>query len=233
MTGMNISGDFSESPPVRMTEPPGRLGIGRLAAVYIGTFAQAQPVRSITHRIMFDAVRGPHLVRSGEAANDDGATLGIAYLDPRRFDLCDVEMLLHKWQSLRNVENRLDDLLEDIDAVRGRRLNARVTEALSLLRESRSPEAIAPMVGLSETKLTRLFNVELGAPPKRWEIWMRLRRGMDLLFLGNSVTAASQETGFADSSHFSRACRAAFGLPPAILAKFEVRSSVPPNACGA
>jgi AraC-like DNA-binding protein len=231
---MNISGDFFED-VARGKFGSGCLGIGRLSAVYVGALPRCESAPSMAHRIVFDAAHGPRVIRSGEVSFDlnETALQGVAFLDPRRFASPDVECLQRKWQRLGDIGNRLDDLLDDVDTVRGRRLNTRLSDALGLLREGQTPRGVATALGVSETRLTRWFNAELGAPPKRWQVWMRLRRSVDLLLMGQSVMATSQEAGFADASHFSRACRTVFGLPPSVIARLNVRSSVSLSACTA
>jgi AraC-like DNA-binding protein len=214
-------------------EQGAQLGIARLAAVYIGHAPRIAHADVLAHRIIFDAATGPHALLAGAnaCAWKSVDARAIAFLDVRRFAVADVEALLRLWRRLGDIDHRLDDVLDDLDAVRARRLSARISQALGLLREGRTPSQTAKAIGVSETRLTRWFNADLGAPPKRWQVWMRMRRGLDCLMAGETATASSHEAGFSDAAHFTRQCRTMFGLPPGKIATLELRKSVSERAC--
>lgn len=79
-----------------------------------------------------------------------------------------------------------------------------------------SREELAAAAGLSARQLERLFQAQLGCSPGAHYLRLRLERGRALVRqTGLSVAEAAMACGFASPSHFSRAYRAAFGLPPA------------------
>ncbi len=74
---------------------------------------------------------------------------------------------------------------------------------------------LAGIVGVSPRQLNRLFTQQLGQPAMRYYRALRLERAQSLL--RNSalpLTEIALATGFANSSHFSRAYSARFGQAP-------------------
>jgi transcriptional regulator GlxA family with amidase domain len=93
-----------------------------------------------------------------------------------------------------------------LDAVEA--MEAHVAEPLTLDR-------LAGTAGLSSRQLNRLFTEKLGRPTMRYYRELRLQKAQSLL--RNSpltLTEIALATGFASSSHFSRAYAAQFGQPP-------------------
>jgi AraC-like DNA-binding protein len=72
---------------------------------------------------------------------------------------------------------------------------------------------LADAVGLSESRLTRLFNASLGLSVRRYVQWLRLRHVVFCMAGGDNITTAAHEAGFADLAHLSRTFRSMFGLP--------------------
>jgi AraC-like DNA-binding protein len=75
----------------------------------------------------------------------------------------------------------------------------------------------AAAVHLSPSRLTHVFTREVGLPFKRYVLWRRLRRVVEEVADGTTLTRAAAEAGFSDSAHLSRTFRRAFGLPPSAL----------------
>lgn len=85
---------------------------------------------------------------------------------------------------------------------------------------------LAQIAGISARQLNRLFTDRLGRPAMRYYRALRLERAQSLL--RNSALPLTQialATGFANSSHFSRAFTEAFGQPPS-----RYRQSAAPQA---
>ena len=93
-----------------------------------------------------------------------------------------------------------------LDAVKA--MEAHVAEPLSL-------ESLAEVAGVSPRQLNRLFSEKLGRPTMRYYRELRLDKAQSLLRNSPlSLTEIALATGFANSSHFSRAYAAQFGQPP-------------------
>lgn len=75
----------------------------------------------------------------------------------------------------------------------------------------------AKQVGLSAGRASHLFVEQTGLPFRTYVLWLRLVRATDAYARGESLTAAAQEAGFADSAHLSRTFRRMFGLSAAAL----------------
>ena len=93
-----------------------------------------------------------------------------------------------------------------LDAVKT--MEAHVAEPLPL-------ESLAKTAGVSPRQLNRLFAEKLGRPTMRYYREVRLEKAQSLLRKSPLVlTEIALATGFANSSHFSRAYAAQFGQPP-------------------
>lgn len=106
-------------------------------------------------------------------------------------------------------------------------LDARVEAALAFLRESPqhygSIEALAEMVHLSPSRLAHVFKQEVGVPVRRYVLWTKMRRALDLAIAGESLTSAALSAGFSDSAHLSRTVRSMMGIAPEYLFRHRNR----------
>ncbi len=99
-----------------------------------------------------------------------------------------------------------------------------VRRAIALLEqhlgEAISMEALAERVGTSRRNLERRFRETLGVGPQKFARDLRLRYGLWLLhYTGKSITEIGERCGFADTAHFSRHFRSAFGIAPTEMRK--------------
>lgn len=97
--------------------------------------------------------------------------------------------------------------------------NGKVMKAIEIMRaaieEPKKLSEIADEVGLSVRQLERLFQSVLNASPSRYYITTRLERARHLLRQTDmSVTEISVLCGFASPTHFSRAYRKVYNVPP-------------------
>jgi AraC-like DNA-binding protein len=146
-----------------------------------------------------------------------GAFAGVAYLDARRYSFADAQRLADSWRSFVPGSDDLREAFGDAQALPQRRVDPRVLRALEALElaDMSVPEAAAH-VGLSDSRLTHLMAAELGAPPRTWRTWFRLRRALrEAMFGGKNLTQAAHHAGFADSAHLTRTCKQLMGVRPA------------------
>ena len=105
--------------------------------------------------------------------------------------------------------------------------DSRVNAALSFLRESPqlygSLEALAEKVHLSPSRFAHVFKAVVGVPVRRYVLWMKMRRALDLAIAGDSLTTAALSSGFSDSAHLSRTVRAMLGIAPEYLFRHRER----------
>lgn len=225
---MNKSGELKDN-------WSGTLGISKLSMAYVGQIGHTGRSTSLAHRILIEdgCAKRVSLVPQGKlcAPPSNGGVAAIVYLDPRRFALADAQVLAAKWRAFSPERNGVGDLLDDLDSWGTRPLDKLLACALELLREGIRPAEAARQAGMSESKMVRLFNAQLGAPPKSWLMWMRLRRSLDHLLEGHTVTQAAYEAEFSDSSHFSRACSKAFGISPSLLRAMRGKVVQSGSAC--
>lgn len=100
-----------------------------------------------------------------------------------------------------------------------RTLDPRVAEARRILRSLARTRAslaeLAAALSLSAGRLTHLFSAELGMPPRRYLLWLRLLDAVDLLAGGASIAEAACGAGFSDAPHLTRTFRRMLGFTPA------------------
>ncbi len=83
-----------------------------------------------------------------------------------------------------------------------------------LLPEPVDLSTIARAVALSPSRLSRLFNDQVGQSFPAYVRWVRLRLAVEALQQGMSLTDAAHAAGFTDSAHANRVCHEMFGLSP-------------------
>jgi AraC-like DNA-binding protein len=82
---------------------------------------------------------------------------------------------------------------------------------------------------ISPSRLTHLFTEQVGIPFRRFVLWLRLRRAAEYVWRTRSLTEAAHAAGFSDLAHFSRVCRATFGVAPTgLLAMAPITASWSP-----
>lgn len=97
------------------------------------------------------------------------------------------------------------------------RTDARVVQVLDIIKRefpvAPTVAELAAAVGLSPGRLIHLWKAEVGLSLRRYVLWLRLRHVVSRVSIGDSLTDAAHEAGFADSAHLSRTFSAMFGLP--------------------
>ncbi len=73
---------------------------------------------------------------------------------------------------------------------------------------------VAKQVALSPSRLGRLFNEQVGQSFPTYVRWARLRRAVEAVRDGASLTDAAHAAGFTDSAHANRVCHEMFGMSP-------------------
>jgi AraC-like DNA-binding protein len=73
---------------------------------------------------------------------------------------------------------------------------------------------LAAVARLSPYRLNRLFREEIGVPPHRYQLDVRVDRAKALLARGERIAAVAAAVGFADQSHLTRHFHRLVGLPP-------------------
>lgn len=140
------------------------------------------------------------------------------------------------WQRLQNSATSLaeaDEIIARLFGLAPVELNAplhvdgRVDTALAFLRESPqlygSIESLADKVHLSPSRFAHIFKRVVGVPVRRYVLWMKMRRALDLAMAGDSLTTAALSAGFSDSAHLSRTVRAMMGIAPEYLFRHRER----------
>lgn len=90
--------------------------------------------------------------------------------------------------------------------------------AAGLVRDPAQPDDLsgwAARIGMARRTLTRRFAAETGLSFAQWRLQARLLRAVELLSLGESVTAVALTVGYSSVSAFIEAFRRHFGCTPA------------------
>jgi AraC-like DNA-binding protein len=87
----------------------------------------------------------------------------------------------------------------------------------SLISEPLTLADVARQVHLSASRLSRLFNEQLGLSFPAYVRWTRLMCALDQVRAGANMTEAAHAAGFSDSAHANRVCHEMFGLAPSEL----------------
>jgi AraC-like DNA-binding protein len=100
--------------------------------------------------------------------------------------------------------------------------DSRIVSACELIAGARGSKLslgeIAAHVGLSESRLTHLFKAVVGIPIRRYIMWQKLRRAIDVAAQEDRLfTDAAYEAGFADQAHFTRTFKEMLGFCPGDL----------------
>jgi AraC-like DNA-binding protein len=107
-------------------------------------------------------------------------------------------------------------------------LDSRIQEVLRRLEADlenfRSLTSIAADVNLSISRLTHVFSEQMGTPFRSYLLWLKLRRAIENVVVGRSLTDAAHRAGFADSAHFSRVFSRTFGFSPSFLKFVKVEA---------
>ena len=212
----------------------GTITLAPLAAIFTGSGGDTPEHRHLAHKIVVGACAvGPtgRLRAGGDAiAVPAGAPhrvlasereVVLVYLDARRFRWPAATRLAERWRHLLPGRS-VDSLLEDLAAVPAWAADARALTAVEEMAQGRTLGEVSQRLRLSESRVTHLVSEELGAPPRAWRTWIRLRHAVDLIGEGATVTGAAHAAGFADSAHFSRTCSTSLGIPPSALRKSAI-----------
>jgi AraC-like DNA-binding protein len=149
----------------------------------------------------------------------------------------DSQELFHYLQYFRGLERCYpscsgvfrvcEDLLEDITGIRGCKgpVDDRLLAVLDHIQENLasriSSRKLAQGVCLSNDRFLHLFKEQMGIPLRRYVLHQRLMCGCAAIVCGKSVTQAAIESGFSDSSHFTRRFVEFAGLRPSQLKQFR------------
>ncbi|MEO8100954.1 MAG: AraC family transcriptional regulator [Betaproteobacteria bacterium] len=168
-----------------------------------------------------------------ESASFHRATEGVANV-PRAFRCRHVSR--EAWLALQNPATSLADAeqlmanlfeLEQSEFAADLPIDARINAALTFLRESPQHydriEDLAERAHLSPSRFAHVFKTAVGVPVRRYVLWMKMRRALDLAIAGDSLTTAALSAGFADSAHLSRTVRAMMGIAPEYLFRHRER----------
>ena len=89
-----------------------------------------------------------------------------------------------------------------------RQLRADLTQPLAL-------QELSARVGISPSHLSRRFGAEVGLPPHRYQLQLRIDAAKAKLAAGEPIAQVAADLGFSDQSHFTRLFTRIVGATPA------------------
>ncbi len=147
----------------------------------------------------------------------------------RHTNLRDLEGLYAEDTSLATADKLLAGIfgLASLGGTQSSFSDKRIEEALNFLRDAPhaydSIETLSARAHLSPSRFAHLFKEQVGVPVRRYVLWQKMRRALDLAMAGDSLTTAALSAGFADSAHLSRTVRAIMGVAPEFLFRHRER----------
>lgn len=103
-------------------------------------------------------------------------------------------------------------------------VEARILEAIDFIKsnlenEKLSLHKVSTKVYLSTSRFAHLFKEQTGIPFRKYILWCRMQKAVEVLLAGKNFTYAAHAAGFSDSAHFSRTCVSMFGVSPSGILK--------------
>jgi len=129
--------------------------------------------------------------------------------------LSDAKNLINNILSTFLKENILDKSIDN-------RISLLLTKFEDIPYDKIYSKDLASYIGLSESRLSHLFKEQTGTPIRRYILWLRLRKAIKLIILGESFTTAAYASEFSDSAHLSRTYRNMFGVTPSEILKYKI-----------
>ncbi len=112
------------------------------------------------------------------------------------------------------------EILAGVEAVHAA-LDERVSKALavfdSLEEKKISAAELAKRVFLSESRLSHLFQEQLGLPIRRYLLWLKVLDACGRVNSDANITVAAHAAGFTDAAHFTHTARQLLGISPGML----------------
>lgn len=90
------------------------------------------------------------------------------------------------------------------------------------VEENVSIRSLAELAGLSPYYLVRAFHRQVGVPPHRYQMIVRVHRARTLLRSGAPLSDVTYRTGFCDQSHLTRCFKSTLGVTPGAYAACHV-----------
>lgn len=107
-------------------------------------------------------------------------------------------------------------------------LDRRIADAIERVRSAIDQpirlQQLADSINVSASWLSHQFSREIGVPLRRYVLWQRVRRAVEIALQGATLTEAAHSAGFSDAAHLSRTFRRTFGISPSLL--FEHRERI-------
>ncbi len=98
--------------------------------------------------------------------------------------------------------------------------DARIDSLIQAINRSENlddMEQIINNIPLSKSRVSHLFVEYAGLTLRRYVLWKRVRKAVEYILQGESITDSAHHAGFSDLSHLSRSFKAMFGLNISVL----------------
>lgn len=155
--------------------------------------------------------------------------IDVASFSPTPKSLADLQRLGYEGGTLDEANSvSLSVLGLQANAAHRSAFDPRIVQCLGVIRSRLDQPlrlaSLASELSVSESWLTHRFTKEVGLPIRRYVLWQRLWRAVELALKGATLTVAAHAAGLSDSAHLSRTFREMFGVAPSFL--FEHRDQL-------
>lgn len=99
------------------------------------------------------------------------------------------------------IDQRVTDLIQDIHA----------------LEDLSTTDKLIDKLPLSKSRISHLFVQHTGIPLRSYIVWLKVRRSVDHMLNGHSITDSAHLAGFSDLAHLSRSFKKMFGINVSLL----------------
>ncbi|MGI4993477.1 helix-turn-helix domain-containing protein [Halobacteriovorax sp. GFR7] len=145
--------------------------------------------------------------------------LNILIDDEASFTL-DPKLIDHRELKLSDINhNSVEKFLKALGLLSDKEMDQRIVKLFQMIKSYESLDEIklkdlAAKLALSESRLLHLFKDEVGVTFRKYILWQKLKRAVEVQVEGRSITDIAIAAGFSDSAHFSKFFKQSFGLSP-------------------
>lgn len=102
-------------------------------------------------------------------------------------------------------------------------IDHRLQKILHSLDPDTSPAEMAPLLGISTTRLREISVRDFGVPTTKLLQWLQVQKAIEAFELSHNLAQAASAGGFSDQAHFTRRLVEWFGVTPSRgLAKLKI-----------
>lgn len=182
------------------------------------SFLERFPGQKVSSRQLYIEDKGLITCAGGSAVADLAAELVSRHVGPAAERNATEILQMDRRRNGRDIQPRNPFGTNHSDP----RINAALAHMENTIESPVGVEEIAALMGLSRRQMERVFEIEVRMSPIAAYMKLRMDRAMDLVRkTPKPLVEVALDTGFENTSHFTRRFRAAFGCTPTDVRKSE------------